>query len=107
MEIEEELAFVDMYNQLSTLRFIETRLSPLIPIFSAHHRLLDRLSSLNADLLKGGAVDVQVAQDFVTALSSIEAKIQTLDSNAKFLLSRITSITQMVSSRIHNTLFHG
>lgn len=97
VEINESLSFEDMYNQLSSLRFVETRLSPLVPIFCAHQRIISKLKEFNDQFVRSGKVDAERGHDFMATLSNIEPQVQTLDANAKFLLTRISSAIQMVS----------
>lgn len=85
-----------MYEQMSTLRYIEKRLSPLIPIFAAHHRVLSMLKRMNGHLLSRGEVSQSVGSEFAVDLESLHAKVQSFDSNARYLLSRITGTIQMV-----------
>lgn len=88
-----------MYRHLSGLRFVETRISPLLPIFGAHNRILLKLRSWNGELFNLGQVDKASAKEFHAVLGSHEATLQALEANVKFLVSRVVSTVQMVSTR--------
>lgn len=98
VEIEEGLDFVDMYDQLSGLRFVETSISCLLPIFAGHQRTLRRLKQWNDILVESDRVGRSTALEFSIDIESLEAITQGFESNARFLLSRCVSTIQMVSS---------
>ncbi|KAH8671488.1 hypothetical protein BX600DRAFT_249438 [Xylariales sp. PMI_506] len=100
VEIEERLDFVEMYDQLSTLRFVETKLGCTVPIFAAHHRIVGRLRRWNETLAGAGQVDRALADEFAITLDSLDARMEALEFNARFLLSRISSTVQMASDTI-------
>lgn len=87
-----------MYERISSLRFIETQLSPLLPIFAAQRQFLAFLSQLNGELECRGDISQAVARDFAVTLDSLEARVQSFESYTKFLLARVNSTIQMVSS---------
>lgn len=97
VEIETKSSFVEMYGQISGLRFIETKLKPLVPIFAAHDRVLARLRKWNHDLQSRQHISNPLARNFSSQLDNKEAKLQALEQNVQFLLSRTSSIIQMVS----------
>lgn len=85
-----------MYDQMSSLRYIERRLSPLLPIFAAHYRVLGMLKRLNSHLVGHNEVSQDAGAEFTTALDSLHAKVQSFESNAKYLLARVDSTIQTV-----------
>lgn len=97
VEIEARLDFVEMYRQVSGLRFIETNLKPLVPIFAAHNRVLAKLRTWNHDFQCMQQISEPLAKDFASQLDNHEAKLQALEQNVQFLLSRTASVIQMVS----------
>lgn len=99
VEIEVRLDFVEMYKQVSSLRFIETSLRPLVPIFAAYKRLLAKLSTLDHSLRSSDKIKERVADDFVSLLDNYDAQLQALEQNVLFLLGRVSSIIQMASTR--------
>lgn len=98
VEIELHLDFVEMYKQVSGLRFIETSLRPLVPILAAYQRVLAKLVMLNQTLHKSGKIDASMAESFTSLLENHDAKLQVLDHQVQFLLVRVSSIIQMVSA---------
>ncbi|KAI0136669.1 hypothetical protein BJ170DRAFT_24585 [Xylariales sp. AK1849] len=100
VEIEEPLDFTDMYVQLSSLRYVETNISCLLPIFAAYRRVLNRLKQWNETLALTGEADRDAAVEFQTTLESLEAGIEAFETNAMFLLARIASAVQMASDTI-------
>jgi hypothetical protein len=98
VEIEARLSFVEMYRQVSSLRFVETKLKPLVPIFAAHNRMLGKLRTWNHVLRNKQQIGEPLARDFSSQLDNHEAKLQALEQNVQFLLSRTSSIIQMVST---------
>lgn len=100
VEIEARLDFVEMYRQMSGLRFVETNLKPLVPIFAAHNRVLAKLRTWNHDFQCTQQISASLAQDFSSELDNQEAKLQALEQNVQFLLSRTASVIQMVSTEL-------
>ena len=100
VEIEARLNFVEMYRQVSGLRFVETNLKPLVPIFAAHNRMLAKLRTWNHDFQCTQQISAPLAQDFSSQLDNHEAKLQALEQNVQFLLSRTASVIQMVSTEL-------
>jgi hypothetical protein len=96
VEIERELDFIDMYEQLSELRFVEENIVCLQPILAGKARIFARLKQWNNTLAQIGEVDAEAAHVFETSIESLEAMIEALQANASFLLSRISSAVQMV-----------
>lgn len=99
VEIEAKSSFVEMYGQISSLRFVETKLKPLVPIFAAHNRVLAKLRTWNHDLRNQQQISEPLARDFSSQIDNHEAKLQVLEQNVQFLLSRTASIIQMVSTK--------
>ncbi|KAH7307986.1 hypothetical protein B0I35DRAFT_442603 [Stachybotrys elegans] len=99
-EIEKDLDFVNMYDKLSGLRFVETRLSPAVPILAAHAQVLDKLRQWNRELEAHGEIEPGLASAFVVALDNLASRVEALERNAKFLLSRIVAPIQMASDTI-------
>ncbi|KPM46478.1 hypothetical protein AK830_g231 [Neonectria ditissima] len=100
VEIEENMEFEDMYYQLSGLRSIEKKLSPLVPIFAAYERMINELRSANKDLRSRGQITRESAGDFVATLDNLAVKVQTLTANVNYLLSRVASTIQTASDTI-------
>lgn len=100
VEIEARLDFIEMYRQMSGLRFVETNLKPLVPIFAAHNRVLAKLRTWNHDFQCMQKISASLAQDFSSQLDNHEAKLQALEHNVQFLLSRTASVIQMVSTEL-------
>lgn len=96
MEIERRLDFAETYRQLSGPRFVEASLAPLTPILGSYGRVLRRLGAWNGELLRLGEIDEPSAREFGAVLGNHEGKLQALEANVKFLLSRVSSTIQMV-----------
>lgn len=91
--------FEAIYDQLSSLRLVQTKLSPLVPIFAAHQRIIARLRLMNEELQNCGQVDLEQGSDFVASLDNFEVKVETLAANIKYLLSHVGNTIQMVRRR--------
>lgn len=100
MDIDEKLNFAEMYDSLRGLRYIETKLAPLSPIFSAHREVLTKLDSMKDDLREARIISEEQASRTRETLDNYRSKIGAFDRNAEFLLSRIRSTTQLVSDTI-------
>ncbi|ETS78430.1 hypothetical protein PFICI_10492 [Pestalotiopsis fici W106-1] len=100
VEIEETLDFVAMYDQLSGLRYVQSRIAPLIPIFAGYHQILQRLRIFNEQLLASGYVVKDDSHSFTSSLEDITSKVQSFEVNAQFLLSRVAHTIQMASDTI-------
>lgn len=85
-----------MYEQMSSLRYIEKRLSPLLPIFEAHRQFLGMLQRMNCQLAAHGNLSQELGSEFAVALDSFHIRVQSFESNANFLLARIASTIQTV-----------
>jgi len=85
-----------MYDQMSRLRYIETRLSPLLPILAAHFRVLGVLRRLNGHLVARDGITQDVSAEYVVSLDSLDAKVQSFEANARYMLARISSTIQTV-----------
>ncbi|KAJ8120071.1 hypothetical protein ONZ43_g3127 [Nemania bipapillata] len=72
VEIQESLHFVEMYDQLSALRFIESSLSPLIPIFASYHQVLRRLEAMSEHLYRYHHIGATEARDFLTWVGNMQ-----------------------------------
>ncbi|KAI1344880.1 hypothetical protein F5Y15DRAFT_363995 [Xylariaceae sp. FL0016] len=100
VEIERQLDFSETYKHISGLRFIETNISPLIPIFAAQKQVVRHLRSSNNELSMRGDIDKDQSRDFNASLDDVAARLSSFEMNAEFLLSRIKSTTQMASDTI-------
>lgn len=79
VEIEARSKFVEMYGQISSLRFVKTKLKPLVPIFATHRRVLSRVRTWNHDLRNQQQISEPLARDFSSQLDNHEAKLQALE----------------------------
>lgn len=105
VEIEETLDFKTTYDQLSSLRYIETRLSPLEPILSSYERVFNELGFSNAELRERRRISEESANEFSATLRNLLIQNQALMSNVKHLLSRVHSTIQAVrQNSAHKTL---
>ncbi|KAH8652902.1 hypothetical protein BGZ61DRAFT_575095 [Ilyonectria robusta] len=100
VEIEETLDFKTTYDQLSSLRYIETRLSPLEPILSSYERVFNELGFSNAELRERRRISEESANEFSATLRNLLIQNQALMSNVKHLLSRVHSTIQAASGTI-------
>ncbi|KAF7536280.1 hypothetical protein G7054_g4650 [Neopestalotiopsis clavispora] len=100
VEVEETLDFVDMYDQLSGLRYVQSRIAPLIPIFAGYHQIVARLAIMNEYYLADGHISKDSSHSFTASLEDITSKVQSFEVNAQFLLERVANTIQMASDTI-------
>lgn len=100
LEIEEGIDFTTMYDQMSTLRYIQKRLSPLVPILASHQRVLGVLQRTNGHLANQGGITPEMSDEFAVAIDSLHTRVHTLESNVQYLLSRILSTIETASDTI-------
>lgn len=96
VEIEEALDFGAMYEQLSGLRHVQSRIAPLIPIFSGYHRIVERLAITMEHHLASDHVSADESHIFTSSLNDITSKVQSFEVNARFLLEKVANAIQMV-----------
>ncbi|KAI0867740.1 hypothetical protein GGS24DRAFT_495100 [Hypoxylon argillaceum] len=100
VEIEERLRFVEMYEELSALRFVASSLAPLIPILASYHQVLRRLETMNQHLHRYDHIGEKESREFSTLIGNMEDRVQSFELNTKHLLSRVASTIQMASDTI-------
>lgn len=97
VEIERELDFMDMYDQLSILRNVEKSIVCLQPILAGQTRVLARLKESNNSLAVSGEVATEAMHSFEVSVENLAATVEMLQSNIAFMLSSIASAVQMVT----------
>jgi hypothetical protein len=99
--IDKDLDFSTLYSQLSKLRFIEKRLTPLAPIFHSYHQILDSFQSVNETLRIRHIISSAEAGRIKDTLRSYASLITTYEQNAKFLIQKVGSTAQLVRPPSH------
>ncbi|KAE8550354.1 hypothetical protein EYB25_006580 [Talaromyces marneffei] len=94
IDITEDLPFDDLYESLSSLHNLETRLAPLRSIFPATKRILQLLIKLNNAYAHPDKVYIN------ERLDNMEEMINSFDDNLQYLMSRVASICSLLSNTI-------
>ncbi|CAN9457993.1 unnamed protein product [Alternaria alternata] len=99
VDFESTLPFQDAYKDISDLHYIETRLATLPPIFDAQLELVGQLETLNERFFHRSQVSEEACSKMRETLGNLRRRLEAYNANVAFVLGKIRSTTQLVSSQ--------
>jgi len=88
------------HQTLTSIRFIENRIHPLLAIFASLSKMLTTLEKLNATIQARGGTQQTETNAVFDLLENYRSQIDAYTENAKFLLKRSSGTAQQLSDTL-------